>query len=83
MKIVLVCVCVQVVRLTWTLLDTEGSIGVLGPGVVFQLEGGGVVDEGLGALGHTCPAVIEAGAGLRPHTEHTVVEQEVRLFYFT
>ena len=65
-------VCVQVVRLTWTLLDTEGSIGVLCPGVVFQLEGGGVVDEWLGALGHTGPTVIEVGAGLYiKHTQNT------------
>ena len=72
-----VCVCVQVVRLTWTLLDAEGSVGVLSPGVVFQLEGGGVVDKRLGALGHACPTVIEVGAGLQTHTSraHTVVEQ--------
>ena len=74
---VCVCVCVQVVRLTWTLLDAEGSVSVLGPGVVFQLEGGGVVDKRLGALGHACPTVIEVGAGLQIHTSiaHTVVEQ--------
>lgn len=78
------CVCVgvfHVVRLTWTLLDTEGSIGVLRPGIVFQLEGGGVIDKRLGALGHACPTVIEVGAGLQNHIQtqshthktHTVV----------
>lgn len=64
-----VCVCFQVVRLTWTLLDTEGSIGVLRPGVVFQLESCGVVDKWLGALCHTCTTVIEVGAGLQTHTQ--------------
>lgn len=67
------------VRPTWTLLDTEGSIGVLCSGVVLQLEGGGVVDKWLGALGHTCPTVIEVGAGLQRHTEHTL---RVRVFQF-
>jgi len=69
-------------RLTRTLLDTEGSIGVLCSGVVFQLEGGGVVDKGLGALGHTRPTVIEVGAGLQVHTHRadTVLVQVFRLF---
>lgn len=52
-------------RLTWTLLDAEGSIGVFGPEVVFQLEGDGVVEEWLWTLGHTRPAVIEVGTGLQ------------------
>lgn len=56
--------CVQV-GLTWTFLNTESSVGVLGPGVVFQLEGGRVVDKWLGALGHTCPTVIEVGTSLQ------------------
>lgn len=63
------CVCVSG-RLTRTLFDAEGSVGVLCSGIVFQLEGGGVVDKGLGALGHTCPAVIEVGASLQDST-HT------------
>lgn len=61
------CIYVHVLRLTWTLLDTEGSVGVFCPGVVFQLEAGGVVDKWLRALGHACPAVVEVGAGLRTH----------------
>lgn len=61
------CVCVRRVSFTWAFLDTEGSIGVLCPGIVFQLKGGGVVDKWLRALGHTCPAVIEVGAGLYTH----------------
>lgn len=52
-------------RLTWAFLDAEGAVGVLGPGVVFQLEGGGVVDERLRALGHARSAVVEIGAGLQ------------------
>lgn len=65
---VYVCVCpCGMVRLTWALFDTEGSIGVLCPGVVFQLEGGGVVDKWLGALGHTRTTVIEVGAGLQTY----------------
>lgn len=55
--------------LTWTFLDTEGSVGVFGPGVVLQLEGDGVVDERLWALGHTCPAVVEVGTGLQMKVE--------------
>lgn len=51
--------------LTWTFLDAEGSVGVFGPGVVLQLEGDGVVDERLWALGHACPAVVEVGTGLQ------------------
>lgn len=54
--------------LTWTLLDAEGAVGVFGPGVVFQLEGDGVVDKRLWALGHTRPAVIEVGTGLQKKT---------------
>ena len=60
----------QVYFLTRTLLDTEGSIGVFGPGVVLQLEGGGVVHEVLGALGHARPAVIEVGTGLQTEPKH-------------
>ena len=52
-------------KLTWTLLDAKGPVGVLGPGVVLQLEGRGVVDERLGALGHARAAVVEVGASLR------------------
>lgn len=71
-----VCLCVyvcmfvfvQVVRLTWTLLDAESSIGVLCPRVMLQLEGGRVVDKWLRALGHTCPTVIKVGAGLQTST---------------
>lgn len=51
--------------LTWALFDTEGSISVLGCWVLLQLEGVGVVDQRLRALGHTCPAVIEISAGLQ------------------
>lgn len=74
--------CVQVVRLTRTFLNTEGSIGVLRPGIVFQLEGGGVVDKWLGALGHTCPTVIKVGTGLQTDKPraHRVVEQVFRFF---
>lgn len=60
---VCVCVCV-VVGLTWALLDAEGSVCVLGVRVVFQLEGCGVVDEGLRTLRHTRPTVIKVSAGL-------------------
>lgn len=70
-------VCVQVVRLTGTLLDAEGSVGVLCPGVVFQLEGGGVVDEWLRALGHTRPTVIEVSAGLQTTQTHARVVEQV------
>lgn len=56
---------VQAVGLTWTFLHAEGSVGVLGAGIVLQLEGGRVVDERLGALGHTCTTVIEVGARLQ------------------
>lgn len=52
-------------RLTWTFLDTERSVGVLGSGVVLQLERCGVVHKRLGALGHACAAVVEIGASLR------------------
>lgn len=51
--------------LTWTFFHTEGSVGVLGPGIVLQLKGGGVVDVGLRTLSHTSAAVIEVGARLR------------------
>lgn len=55
--------------LTRTFLDAEGSIGVFGPGVVLQLEGNGVVDERLWALGRTRPTVIEVGTGLQMKVE--------------
>lgn len=55
----------QAVGLTWTFFHAEGSVGVLGAGVVLQLEGGGVIDERLRALGHTSTAVIEVGARLQ------------------
>lgn len=61
--------CVQVVGLTWTFFNAEGSVGVLRPGIVLQLEGGGVVDKWLGALGHACPAVIKVGTGLQTNRE--------------
>lgn len=57
--------CISCHRLTGTLLDAEGSVGVLGSGVVLQLEGGGVVDERLRALGHAGAAVVEVGASLQ------------------
>lgn len=53
------------VGLTWTFFNAEGSVGVLRPGIVLQLEGGGVVDKRLGALGHARPAVIKVGTGLQ------------------
>lgn len=52
-------------RLTWAFLDAEGPIGVLGSGVVLQLERCGVVDKRLRALGHTRSAVVEIGASLQ------------------
>lgn len=52
-------------RLTGTFLHTKGSIGVLGSGVVLQLEGRGVVHKRLRALGHACSAVVEIGASLQ------------------
>lgn len=55
--------------LTWTFLNAESSVGVFGPGVVFQLEGDGVVDERLWALGHARPAVVEVGTGLQTKVE--------------
>lgn len=64
--------------LTWTFLDAEGSVGVFCPGVVLQLEGDGVVDERLRALGHTRPAVVEVGTGLRMK-----VEGKEKQFLFT
>lgn len=57
--------CRKGTRLTWTLLDTEGSVGVLGSGVVLQLKGCGIVHKRLRALGHTGAAVVEIGASLR------------------
>lgn len=57
-------------RLTWTFLDTERSVGVLGSGVVLQLERRGVVHERLGALGHAGAAVVEIGASLRRAHDH-------------
>lgn len=55
--------------LTWTFLDTKCAVGVLGSGVVLQLERGGVVHKRLRALGHARPAVVEIGARLqRKHT---------------
>lgn len=51
--------------LTWALLDTESPIGVLGIVVVLQLEGGGVVHKGLGALCDTSTTVIEVHTGLQ------------------
>lgn len=51
--------------LTWALLDTESPVGVLGIVVVLQLEGGGVVHKGLGALCHTSTTVIEIHTGLQ------------------
>lgn len=51
--------------LTWTFLDTKCAVGVLGSGVVLQLERGGVVHKRLRALGHARPAVVEIGARLR------------------
>lgn len=57
-------VCIHSLCLTWALFDAEGSICVFGPWVVLQLERGGVVDEGLWALRHTCTAVVEVSAGL-------------------
>lgn len=53
------------VILTWAFFHAEGSVGVLGPGIVLQLEGGGVVDERLRALSHTSTTVIEVGARLQ------------------
>lgn len=67
--------CVQVVGLTWAFFHAEGSVGVLGPGIVLQLEGGGVVDERLRALCHTSPAVIEVGARLRAGKNSVELEQ--------
>jgi len=72
-------------RLTWAFLDTEGSIGVLGSGVVLQLERRGVVHERLRALGHARSAVVEIGAGLQaedegsqfPHISHTASEESI------
>lgn len=61
--------------LTGTFLDAEGSVGVFGSGVVVQLEGDGVVDEWLWALGHACPTVVEVGTGLQ-----TKVEGKEQLF---
>lgn len=57
-------------RLTWTLLDTERSVGVLGSGVVLQLERCGVVHKRLGALGHAGAAVVEIGASLQRAHDH-------------
>lgn len=51
--------------LTWALLDTESPVGVLGIVIVLQLEGGGVVHEGLGALCDTSTTVIEIHTGLQ------------------
>lgn len=56
---------VLAVGLTWTFFHAEGSVGVLGAGIVLQLEGGRVVDERLRALGHTSTTVIEVGARLQ------------------
>lgn len=61
-------------RLTWTLLDTKCSVGVLGSGVVLQLERCGVVHEGLRALGHTGSAVVEIGTSLQREHEHSQLE---------
>lgn len=55
----------QAVGLTWTFFHAESSVCVLGPGIVLQLEGGGVVDERLRALSHTSTTVIEVGARLQ------------------
>lgn len=51
--------------LTWTFFHAEGPVGVLGPRIVLQLEGGGVVDMRLRALSHTSATVVEVGARLR------------------
>lgn len=66
-------------RLTWTFLDAESSIGVFGPDVVFQLEGDGVVEEWLWTLGHTRPAVIEVGTGLQTKVEQRIFSQKLKL----
>lgn len=60
-----VILIVHAVGLTWAFFHAEGSVGVLGAGIVLQLEGGRVVDERLRALGHTSTAVIEVGARLQ------------------
>lgn len=66
-------------RLTWAFLDAEGSIGVFGPEVVFQLEGDGVVEEGLWTLGHARPAVIEVDTGLQTKVEQRIFSQKLKL----
>lgn len=45
---------------------------------MLQLEGDGVVDERLWALGHARPAVVEVGTGL-----HVRAEGEKKQFLFT
>lgn len=69
-------ICAGPPELTWTLLDAERPVGVLGAGVVLQLERGGVVHERLRALGHTRPAVVEVGAGLQE--KHSQRSDEAR-----
>lgn len=71
------CASAQAETLTWTLLDTEGSISVLGPGIVFQLEGSRIVNKWLRALGNTCPTVVEVGTGLQTQ------ENNLAFFFFT
>ena len=72
-----VCVCVQVGTLTWTLLNTEGSISVLCPSVVLQLEGRRVVNKRLRALSNACPTVVEVSTGLQTHTH----KKNIQHFY--
>lgn len=55
----------NLLRLTGTFPDTEGSVGVLGSGVVLELERCRVVHKRLRALGHARARVVEIGASLR------------------
>lgn len=53
------------VLLTWAFFNTECSICVLCIEVVFQLEGGWIVDKRLGTLSNTGSTVIEVHASLQ------------------